>query len=151
GHNPLTPSLCRGERARLAPRCPQRPCAPGPGAYTARPVTSPLAPTAALPARAPLRLRAPVWLLALLAWTGVALLMAGQTYVSSLGRHATLHAEPTAPTFGTYVWASLTDWYAWAALSPLLLLAARRLSVRRLGWTRALAAHLPLSALFACL
>ncbi len=92
----------------------------------------------------PLLRRPPIWLLALLGWTALALATAGQHFLTSQVKHDGWPAELHALTFGELVWSSLVNWYAWAALSPLILRVARRLSIGRLGWARAVAVHLVL-------
>ena len=60
-------------------------------------------------------------------WTFLALLFTPQTYLASL-------RSPTRPTWGQALLASLTLFYVWAALTPLVLWLGRRFSFERHPW-----------------
>jgi two-component system, LytTR family, sensor kinase len=81
------------------------------------------------------------WGLAFLCWTLLGLIFSSQSYVYYAVRGGDVRWLPTL----TWVFA---DWYAWAALSPLILWLARRFRVERRGRTRALILHLAAGVLF---
>jgi two-component sensor histidine kinase len=95
---------------------------------------------------------APPWALAWLGWTALAVMLALQHYVNTQ-----LQSDAPSPGSGPRVGGgplavqlrvALVNWYAWGLLAPLVVRAARRFSIWRLGLGRALAAHLPLAVLF---
>ena len=84
------------------------------------------------------------WLLVLAGWTALAVFFAASsslTYVST-GR---------PPRFGFTLLMSLTEWYAWAALTPVVAWLATRFPLRRGPLARSLAVHVPVGLLLAVL
>jgi two-component sensor histidine kinase len=84
------------------------------------------------------------WLLVFAGWTALAVFFAASsslTYVST-GR---------PPRFGFTLLMSLTEWYAWAALTPVVAWLAMRFRLRRGSVARSLAVHVPLGLLLAVL
>jgi two-component system, LytTR family, sensor kinase len=84
------------------------------------------------------------WLLVFAGWTALAVFFAASsslTYVSP-GR---------PPRFGFTLLMSLTEWYAWAALTPIVAWLATRFPLRRGSIGRSLAVHVPLGLLLAVL
>lgn len=84
--------------------------------------------------------RATRWLLALAFWTLLALFFASQTGMTYT------YAQGTAP-WPFIIKLSLSEWYIWAALSPLVVWLARRFPFERGRRLRALLVHLPSSLL----
>jgi two-component system, LytTR family, sensor kinase len=82
------------------------------------------------------------WLLIAGCWTLVALMFASQSYVAN-----NANGYPT-PWAKPLTWA-LTEYWTWAALTPLILLAGRPFFIDRGNWRRPLAAHLLLGLCFA--
>ena len=84
------------------------------------------------------------WLLALVAWTFLALFFFTQTYLTYL-------YSPNArqiPT-GLILQVSLSEWYTWALLAPGVIWLARRFPLGRERWVRCLAVHVPASVVIA--
>ena len=82
------------------------------------------------------------WLLITGCWTLVALMFASQAYVAN-----NANGYPT-PWTRPITWA-LSEYWIWAALTPLILLAGRPFFIDRDNWRRPLAAHLLLGLCFA--
>src|SRR5215472_13010240 len=74
------------------------------------------------------------WLLALLAWTAVAVFFASQTYLSYKYSGGQAH-----------VWLvlkmNLIEWYAWGFLAPGIIWLGRRFQLERRHWARILTIH----------
>ncbi len=86
--------------------------------------------------KAPFRTRAARWLLVLAFWTLLALFFASQTGMTYL------YGQGSAP-WSFIVKLALSEWYIWAALSPVVVWLARRFPFERGRRLRALAVHLP--------
>jgi len=65
------------------------------------------------------------WVLIFACWTLLGLFSASQTYL----RYA--YYSDTPPTWQFALTVALSDWYAWASLSPLLFWFARRFPLQR--------------------
>src|SRR5215468_7913720 len=84
------------------------------------------------------------WLLILAAWTLITVIFAGQNYVFARARGRSDH-------FWHEFLTASTEWYVWAALTPLVLFLSRRfcISSRNRAWRVAL--HVGLSVLLSFL
>ncbi|MCA1614194.1 MAG: hypothetical protein LC800_08630, partial [Acidobacteria bacterium] len=82
------------------------------------------------------------WLLIFACWTLVGLMFASQWYV---GNNA--NGYPT--TWAQAVTWALTEYWLWAALTPLILLAGHGFFIDRDNWRRSVGAHMLLGVLFA--
>src|SRR5215510_2079811 len=75
------------------------------------------------------------WLLILSAWTLITVMFAGQNYVFAVarGRHDNFWHELLTAS---------TEWYVWAALSPLVLFLSRRFRITSRNWISRIPLHL---------
>jgi signal transduction histidine kinase len=85
-------------------------------------------------------------------WQNTGLIFGGWTLLvvsSALHSYLYLSARGEAVTWqSVFAWAC-SEWYTWAALSPLMLWLARRFRLERTNWQRALLIHLAASLFFA--
>ncbi|HEX9760728.1 MAG TPA: histidine kinase [Candidatus Acidoferrales bacterium] len=81
------------------------------------------------------------WSLILLGWTLLALFFFTQTYLTYLYTNRPGQEIPT----GFLLKLSLSEWYVWAALTPVMVWLARRFPLERGRWLRGLMVHIPAS------
>jgi len=81
------------------------------------------------------RHRALTWALIFLAWTLIVVTFSVQAYVFSVAR-----ARPDS--FWHEFLVAASDWYIWAALTPLVLFSCRRFRITSNNWLSAVPIHL---------
>src|SRR5262245_44485058 len=84
------------------------------------------------------------WLLIFGCWTALVFVFAAQSYLYNSSRGA------PPPLKSVLLWA-ISEWYTWAALSPLILWLARRYRIERRNYRQALLIHLAAGVCFALL
>src|SRR3712207_5038120 len=82
------------------------------------------------------------WLLIFACWTLVGLMFASQWYVGN-------NANGYLTTWAQALTWALTEYWLWAALTPLILLAGRRFYIHRDNWRRNVGVHMLLGVGFA--
>lgn len=81
------------------------------------------------------------WTLILMAWTLLGLFFATQNYVNAYLQSSYAAYTKRALTWRQAVLLSLSEWYLWAMLAPLVLWLARRFPIERPAWLRGLLIH----------
>src|SRR5215475_7807260 len=84
------------------------------------------------------------WLLIVAAWTLITVIVAGQNYVFARARGRSDH-------FWHEFLTASTEWYVWAALTPLVLLLCRRFRISAPNWIPQVALHLAASVIISLL
>ena len=84
------------------------------------------------------------WLLIVAAWTLITVIVAGQNYVFARARGRSDH-------FWHEFLTASTEWYVWAALTPLVLFLSRRFRISSKNWVSRIPLHLAFSVLLSFL
>src|SRR5262252_5536932 len=84
------------------------------------------------------------WLLILAAWTLITIIFASQNYVFAVARGR-------QDSFWRELLTASSEWYVWAALTPLVLFLSRRFRITSRNWITRIPLHLAFSLLVSLL